>query len=163
MLGFVKTYLLLAKEGIQNPAQNGLQTGADHVEGESVFNAVLVEFTETRVDLESLLHNREAVVEGDVQGSPHLLGDVAEGPLAGLDLFIELVAGFLAAAVVVEEDVACVLHEDGAIEVYAGGSMLVTRNTWLCTQLENKALRVQGQGSRGLGYNMLRGVDWRAG
>jgi hypothetical protein len=33
-------------------------------------------------------------------------------------LFVEFVAGFFAAAVVVEEDVAGVLHEDCAVEVY---------------------------------------------
>lgn len=114
----ITTYLLLTEKSIQHPPQNRLQPRADNVEREPMFDAVLVEFVEARVDLEGLLHDDEAVVEGDVQGSPHLLRGFAEGELAGLDLCVELVAGFGAAAVGVEEDVACILHEDCAVEVW---------------------------------------------
>lgn len=77
-----------------------------------------MELTEARVNLEGLFHDDEAVVEGDVQGSPHFLRGLPEGEFAGLDLGVKLVAGFGAAAVRVEEDVACVLHEDCAVEVW---------------------------------------------
>lgn len=114
----MRTYLLFTQEGIQNTTQDRLQSRADHIEREPIVHAVLVELAETRVDLESLLHDDEAVVERDVQGAPHLLGNVAEGSLAGFDLLVEFVAGFGAAAVGVEEDVAGVLHEDCAVEVW---------------------------------------------
>lgn len=113
-----RTYLLLTQEGIQHPAQDRLETRADHVEGEAVLDAVLVELVEARVDLEGLFHDDEAIVKGDMQRSPHLLGDLTERPLAHLDLLIELLTSLSTAAVVVEEDVARVLHEDRAVEVY---------------------------------------------
>lgn len=113
-----RTYLLLAQEGVQHAAQDRLETGADHVEGEAILDAVLVELAESRVDLEGLFHDDEAIVKGDTQRSPHLLGDLTERPLAHLDLLIELLTSLNTAAVVVEEDVACVLHEDRAVEVY---------------------------------------------
>jgi hypothetical protein len=51
-----------------------------------------VEFAEARVHFEVLFHYVEAVAEGDAEGSPHVVGDVAEGSLAGFELFFEFVA-----------------------------------------------------------------------
>jgi hypothetical protein len=39
---------------------------------------VLVEVSESSIEFEVLLHDFEAVVEGDVEGSPHLLGHIPE-------------------------------------------------------------------------------------
>lgn len=88
------------------------------MEREAVIHAILMELPEARIHLERLLHHLEAVVKGDMQRPPHLLGGLPEGPLAGLDLLIEFVARFGAAAVCVEQDMACVLHGDCAIEVW---------------------------------------------
>lgn len=73
------------------------------------------------VHLELGFHDLEAVVEGDVEGSPHLFRHVPEGPLARLDLLVEHLALVGTAPVVIEEDVTRVLHEDGAIEVLTVG------------------------------------------
>lgn len=114
----IGTYLLLAQEYIQGSLEDGLQAGTDNVEWETVVLTVLVELLETRVQRERLLHNHEAVVEGDIEGSPHVLGDLTVSPLAVLHLFFQLGQTLLATAVGTDEDVASVFHEDGAIEIY---------------------------------------------
>jgi len=71
--GVCGTYLLRAKISIKHSPQDRLQAGTDNVEREAVFNAVLVEFTESRVHFDCFFHDDEAVVEGDVEGCPHVL------------------------------------------------------------------------------------------
>ena len=77
-----------------------------------------MELLKVDVNLEIPLHDLEAIVKGHIERTPHLLGHVAEGPLARLDLLVQKLALLAAAAVVVKQDVAGVLHEDGAIEVW---------------------------------------------
>ena len=108
---------LLSQKVIQHAAKNRLQASGNDVEGNLVVEAELVEVLELGVDVETILHGFEAVGEGDIEGSPHLLGNVAEGTLAGLDLFVEDLAPLGTAAKGVEQDVTGVLHEDCAIEV----------------------------------------------
>ena len=79
-----------------------------------------MEGAEIGVDFEGALHGFEAGVEGDVEAAPHFLGDFFEGAGAGFDFVVEDVAAGGAAAVGVEEDVAGVLEEDGAVEVCGG-------------------------------------------
>ncbi len=110
--------IFLAQERVKDFPEDGLQAGGDDVEGDVVREAVFVESLEVGVDLEGLLHHFEAVFEGDIEGSPHLFRNFAEGAFAGLDLLIEDLAALGAAAVGIEEDVTSVLHEDCAIEVW---------------------------------------------
>lgn len=65
-----------------------------------------MEVAEVRVDFQRRLHDFETIGEGHVEGSPHLLGDFAEGAGAIVDFLVELGAALVAAAEVVEEDVA---------------------------------------------------------
>jgi len=56
--------------------------------------------------------------QGEVnEPTPHLLRDITERTLAGLDLLVEDFATLRAATEEVEENVAGVLHENGAIEI----------------------------------------------
>ncbi|KAG9680186.1 2,3-diketo-5-methylthio-1-phosphopentane phosphatase, partial [Aureobasidium melanogenum] len=108
---------LLSQEMIENTAEDGLQASRDDVEGNLVVQAELVEVLELGVDVQTFLHSLETVGEGNVQRSPHLLGNIAEGTLSGLDLLVEDLALLSTTAEGVEQDVTCVLHEDCAIEV----------------------------------------------
>lgn len=64
---------LLAQERVQHSPQHGLEARRDHVEGDLVRDAELVELLEGRVDLQRLLHHPEAVLEGHVERPPHFL------------------------------------------------------------------------------------------
>ncbi len=116
-MGSVWTNLCLAQERVQHLPQDRLQPGRDHVKGNVVAEAELVEALEVRVHLQVVLQDLEAVVEGDVQRAPHVLRDLPERSLSRLDLLVEELPLLGAAAVVVEEDVARVLHKDGAVKV----------------------------------------------
>lgn len=76
-----------------------------------------MEVAERRVELKMPLHDLEAVIKGHIEGSPHLLGDVAEAPLACLDLLVQELSLLGAAAVVVEEDVPRVLEAYRLVKV----------------------------------------------
>jgi hypothetical protein len=65
------TYRVFAQESVEHPAQDGLESGGNDVEGNVVLDAVVVEVAEVNVQLEFLLHDFEAVVEGDVERPPH--------------------------------------------------------------------------------------------
>lgn len=113
-----KTYLFLTEECIQDPAEHRLQASADHMEREPIVDTVLVELWESLVHFKGLLHEREAIMEGDVERPPHISRGLAERPLTRLDLLLELVAAVGAASIGIDQDVACVLHADGAVKVY---------------------------------------------
>lgn len=93
---YTYTYGLFPEEGVQHPAQNRLQTRADDVELDIIGQAEIMELAEAGVDVELLLHDGEAVLEGHAQRPPHLLGDLPEGPLARLDLLVEQLAALFA-------------------------------------------------------------------
>ena len=76
-----------------------------------------MEDLEVGVNLEGFLHHFETVFEGDVEGSPHLFGDFAGGALAGFDLLVEDFTALRTAAVVIEQDVSGILHENCAVEI----------------------------------------------
>ena len=52
-----------------------------------------------------------------VERTPHFLGDLLEGPLSALDLLIQDLTSIDTASVAIEEHMASILHEYGAIEV----------------------------------------------
>lgn len=111
-------YLLFTNKCIQHLPQNWLQPSADDVEGNVVRDAEPVKLPESGIDLERLFHDFEPVVKWDVQRPPHLFRDVAEGSLARTDLLVQQLAAFGAASMIVEEDMAGILHEDGAVEIW---------------------------------------------
>lgn len=73
-----RAYLFLSQELIENTAKDWLQAGRNDVEWDVVLDTKVVELEERRVDLQSSLHDIEAIVERNVQTSPHLLGNFTE-------------------------------------------------------------------------------------
>lgn len=105
------------EEVVENAPQDWLKTGGDYVERDAIIDAEPVEGLEIGVDVQRRLHDFEAGLEWNIEGTPHLLGHLPERALAAVDLCIEYRAPFVAAAEVVKEDVAGILHEDRAVEV----------------------------------------------
>jgi len=101
----VDVFCLLTDEFIENSAEDRLETGGYNVEWDLAFDTEIMEFPEIWIHLELLLHDFEAVVERDIQTTPHLLGSIAEGKLATVDSSIELFASVFAAAMSVKKDV----------------------------------------------------------
>lgn len=83
-----------------------------------------MELPEGGIELE-LLHHLKAILERHVEAAPHLLRHIAEATLARLDLLVEDVPPLGAAAVLVKQQVACVLQCNGAIKVWVAA---VSRN-----------------------------------
>lgn len=77
-----------------------------------------MELLKSRIQVHVLSHHVESIFHGDGQGSPHILRDITEGPLAGFHLTFQTLAICATAAEVVDEDMAGILHEYCAIEVY---------------------------------------------
>ena len=82
-----------------------------------VGHAELVELCEIRVDGQFISKRLESRLKWHVEGTPHLLRDVTEGALATGDLLVELLTSFSTTAMLVEQDMPGVLHEDRAIEI----------------------------------------------
>ena len=80
-----------------------------------------MEGLEVRVDVQRGLHAFKAGGEGHIHASPHILRDGFEGARAGVNFGVKGSAAGGTAAMGVEEDVPCVLEEDGAVEVYEVG------------------------------------------
>ena len=108
---------LFTEEVVEDRAEDRPETGGNDVEWNVVLDTELVKVLELRVNLKSTLHLVESVCERNIEGTPHLLGNIAEGSLARLDLLVEDLALFGTAAELVEKNVTSVLHEDCAVKV----------------------------------------------
>ena len=80
-----------------------------------------MELLESRIQVHILSHHVESIFNWDGQGPPHILRDITKRTLAGFHLTFQALAICATAAEVVDEDMAGILHEYCAIEVYFFG------------------------------------------
>ena len=105
------------EQGVEQGADDGLHAAAQDDDGDVVLAGPGVELLEARVELDILLEDVHALVEGRVDGVHHLLEGVAEVHAAVEDVLVSLDALLAAVAEVVGDVVIRVGGGDGAVEV----------------------------------------------
>ena len=95
--------LLFSQKMVQYATEDGLEASGDDVERYVIVDAKFVEGLKVRVDIECILHDREAIFKRDSERGIQFVRDFAEGALAGLHLLGKDSATVRSASEVVEQ------------------------------------------------------------